>query len=513
MAARQVQKRTASSKAKAKRRHSSWRLLDKKALMAVVFATAFSVVGVSMLLGSRAEPTSGPIKGIAGKCLDNYAQHAVNGNKIELWTCDDSIAQRWRLRDGAIINENGFCLDVQGGRTIKGTLVQLYTCNGTGAQQWAVNKENGTITNPKSGLCLDDQYAKTHDGNQIWIWPCNGTAAQKWTFPMEDATPNIKPPIGLSSDWRLAFNDEFNGRAVDDSKWNLLDKSNFGSTNSDDACYMAKNVATSNGTLKLTAQRQAVQCGGGNPDGGGKSYHFTSGQITTRAQNGPMKYKFKQGYIEARIKAPKGNPYWTAFWLTGPGDGSAPGWPDYGEADITEIVGVRPDATFGTFHYKCADKDGHCSTSPTLYNVTAKSPYGGTNNLGAQLTSKSIYDNYKGGTTDFHIYGFLWEANKISWYVDGRKVRFFDGQNLYRIEQNGSQTLEKTIKQMGDPSIPFKTIFGYPHSIILGLGLGGNYPKSQGYTGKGTATGYSNGNFMADLPSSMEVDYLRIWQP
>ena len=118
----------------------------------------------------------------AGKCIDNASNVKANGNKIRLWGCNGTPAQKWRYTtDQAFVNANGYCLDVKSAGKATKTLVQLYQCNGTPAQKWVI-KSNGSLVNPNSGLCLDDKYAGTADGTQIWIWPCNGTKAQKWTL-------------------------------------------------------------------------------------------------------------------------------------------------------------------------------------------------------------------------------------------------------------------------------------------------------------------------------------------
>jgi hypothetical protein len=127
---------------------------------------------------------TGAIKGIGTKCLDNWRSNKTNGNKIELYKCNTTDAQKWTInKDGTIVNANGYCLDVAGASKKSETLVQLYACNGTVAQKWSIDYTKGAIVNPNSGLCLDDQYGKTDDGNQIWVYTCNGTAAQKWTAP------------------------------------------------------------------------------------------------------------------------------------------------------------------------------------------------------------------------------------------------------------------------------------------------------------------------------------------
>lgn len=330
-----------------------------------------------------------------------------------------------------------------------------------------------------------------------------------------ERTAYAGPPAAPSGKvWQLHWGDDFNGSSVDTAKWNIQDNSNFGSSNHEDQCYKAANTTVSGGSLRLTAQRQTVSCGATNPDTGNSTYYFTSGMVTTRAQGGSMKFKFKQGYAEARVKSPKGNPYWPAFWLVGPNDGSTPGWPDYGEFDILEHYGARPDITTGTLHYKCNGGNGHCKTAPTWYNIKTDSAYGGTSTLGTQITNQASLDAYSGGTSDFQVYGFLWESNRLSWYVNGRKFRYFDGANLYRIEQNGTQTLEATTANMGTPAIPFSTVFGYDHSIHLNLAVGGDGPRYSyyGYTGQDSSGGYTNGNYAASNPGAMEVDYVRIYQ-
>lgn len=145
------------------------------------------LAGLEVLTPAVPQPTPTPVSakaifGIADKCVDNQYGAAVNGNKIQLYTCNKSDAQKWTVQsNGSIVNANGYRLDVKNGARTASTPVQLYQCNGTGAQTWKINS-NGTITNPQSGLCLDDRHSGTADGTQIQIYTCNGTAAQKWTL-------------------------------------------------------------------------------------------------------------------------------------------------------------------------------------------------------------------------------------------------------------------------------------------------------------------------------------------
>lgn len=159
----------------------------------VVALLAVGTIGVLRTTMSYASNITGPITGIGGKCLDNYARLARNGNKIQLYKCNDTPAQQWTIPGDGTIRVQGYCLDVPHASKTEKTYVQLYKCNGTNAQKWDV-KSNGTIVSPISGLCLDDQWANTADENPIWMYHCNGTNAQKWTPPKTSSPTSTPPP-------------------------------------------------------------------------------------------------------------------------------------------------------------------------------------------------------------------------------------------------------------------------------------------------------------------------------
>jgi len=131
--------------------------------------------------------SSGTIKNvIASHCLDNWHSGTANGNKIDLFPCNGTGAQKWIVEDsgtGQIMNSNGRCLAVTGNGTSSRTLVELYACNSASGEVWKINKTTKTIKNPHSGLCLDDKFSSQTPGNQIWAYNCNGGNAQKWNTP------------------------------------------------------------------------------------------------------------------------------------------------------------------------------------------------------------------------------------------------------------------------------------------------------------------------------------------
>jgi chitosanase len=193
-AAKTVKSTRAAKKVVAVSNSKSSLFTNRVSLLIVVLV--FAIVGAVTLVLTRAASSQGEITSAvaARKCLDNSQNKAANNNKIQLYTCNSTNAQKWTVKDNStIVNANGYCLDVAGaGKTAK-TLVQLYKCNNTVAQQWTV-KSDGSIVNPNSGLCLDVKSAGTANGTQIWMWPCNKTVAQKWTIPAKAPTNTTPPP-------------------------------------------------------------------------------------------------------------------------------------------------------------------------------------------------------------------------------------------------------------------------------------------------------------------------------
>ena len=128
-------------------------------------------------------------------------------------------------------------------------------------------------------------------------------------------------PVGVGGNWTMAFSDEFNGSALDTSKWsNCWFSPTCGTMNK--VATSPANVAVANGNLALTlASSTSGALVSSNPkDGASTGYQFTT------------------GYVEARIKFPgnaNGLYNWPAFWSTGQS------WPATGENDIAEVLSAK----------------------------------------------------------------------------------------------------------------------------------------------------------------------------
>ncbi len=316
----------------------------------------------------------------------------------------------------------------------------------------------------------------------IIIDDANASGGKAIAFGAEVTPPSGQPPSIVTGGavWQNKFDENFDGSAVSTARWNVQNNSNYGGGNNEDQCYMAANTTVSGGTLKMVGKRQTVSCGSLNPDTGNNTYYFTSGMVTTRKQGGDLKYKYRHGYTEARVKLPLGNLYWGAYWLVGAGDGSSPSWPAYGEFDIFEQLGAWPDKVESNFHKTGGNigARGHCVNNPPSSTCP--------------LNIKPPNPLVAGGTNNWHTYGFNWTANKLQWFIDGVLVR----------EHTATTTEELTA-------------LGYEHSIHMNLAMGGAGPAWHGYTGRECSDGasYCDGNLNADLPGTMEIDYVKVWQP
>ncbi|MEU4679834.1 lectin [Micromonospora sp. NPDC023737] len=127
-------------------------------------------------------PGVGPVRGLAGKCLDVRGGATADGTQIQLYTCNGSAAQSWTVTANSTIRALGKCLDVSGGGSADGTKIQLWTCNGTGAQNWSAQAD-GTLRNPQSGKCLDVSGNNSADSTPVHLWTCTGAANQRWILP------------------------------------------------------------------------------------------------------------------------------------------------------------------------------------------------------------------------------------------------------------------------------------------------------------------------------------------
>ena len=240
--------------------------------------------------------------------------------------------------------------------------------------------------------------------------------------------------------WQLVWSDEFaqaDGSSPSSSKWNYETGTGSGGWGNNELEYYTSrtnNARIEGGQLVIEARQESY---------GGSSY--TSARLLTKG-----KWSWTYGRIEARIKIPRGQGIWPAFWMLGANIDSAK-WPTCGEIDIMENIGREPTIVHGTIH------------GPG---------YSGGNGIGGPYS-------LPGGAAfadDFHLYAVEWTTNQIKWFVDGQQFFTVTPANL-----PGGTTW----------------VFTQPEFLLLNVAVGGNWPGNP----DGTTT----------FPQRMTVDYVRVY--
>ncbi len=123
------------------------------------------------------------------KCMDDFRSKTANGTKVDIYSCNKTLAQTWvTFPDGSLRRSGGYggvntgkCLDIAGMKNANGTKVQLWSCTGAWNQKWSYLKSAHEWVNPRTGKCLDDPSSSLTNGTQLEIWSCNGGSSQRWT--------------------------------------------------------------------------------------------------------------------------------------------------------------------------------------------------------------------------------------------------------------------------------------------------------------------------------------------
>ena len=137
-------------------------------------------ISVSFNWTINAAVTSGPIKGDRGKCLDDFGGGTANGNKVDIWTCNNTTSQKWTFSGGHLM-ALGKCLN-DASHTGAGTNLVLWGCNTHKGQLWT-HHSNGEYVLELNGLCLTDPSASPVNGTQVQIHVCQNFADQHWSLP------------------------------------------------------------------------------------------------------------------------------------------------------------------------------------------------------------------------------------------------------------------------------------------------------------------------------------------
>jgi beta-glucanase (GH16 family) len=250
----------------------------------------------------------------------------------------------------------------------------------------------------------------------LLVTACGGSSRQATPVP----SPSPQPPSG---EWRLVWSDEFDGpdgSGPDPSRWVYdLGGGGWGYNELQTYTERRENAVIRNGMLAIRAVRERFT----GADGLARDY--TSARLKTLGH-----FVQRYGRFEARLRIPRGQGIWPAFWMLGDDIGSA-GWPACGEIDIMENIGREPLLVHGTLH------------GPG---------YSGGQGIGAAYSTPSG----RPFADDFHVYAVDWEPDAIRWSVDGVVY-----QRRTPADLRGA-----------------RWVFDHPFFLLINVAVGGNWPGS-----------------------------------
>jgi beta-glucanase (GH16 family) len=206
------------------------------------------------------------------------------------------------------------------------------------------------------------------------------------------------------------------GQAPDPNKWKYdIGGSGWGNNERQYYTNSTRNSALDgSGNLVITARRES----------GGFQCHYGTCEYTSARLLTAQTFTQTYGRFEARIKIPRTQGIWPAFWMLGGGN-----WPNDGEIDIMENIGREPSTVHGTIH------------GPG---------YSGGAGIGAAYT-------LSGGqqfADAFHTFTVDWAPDSITWYVDGIQYQ------------------RRTPADLGGNT----WVFNHPFFMIMNVAVGGNWP-------------------------------------
>jgi molecular chaperone DnaK len=121
---------------------------------------------------------TGTVIGPAKKCMDVQNAQPSEGARIQLFACNQSVAQVWNGGSNSSIRAFGKCLTAAGPNAADANLALLRSCDGSAAQKWTM--KSGSLHNRGSKLCLDTLESKAADYTPLVTTSCDGGASQHW---------------------------------------------------------------------------------------------------------------------------------------------------------------------------------------------------------------------------------------------------------------------------------------------------------------------------------------------
>ncbi len=235
----------------------------------------------------------------------------------------------------------------------------------------------------------------------------------------------------------LIWSDEFDGAAgtpPDPAKW-TFDLGAGGWGNHELERYMdARTNVEQDGRGHLVIRATRSRTG-----------EFESARIKTQDR-----FSFTYGRVAARLKLPRGQGMWPAFWMLG-NDIKTAGWPQCGEIDIIENIGREPGTIHGTVH------------GPG---------YSGAHGIGASF----VFEKPESPSDSYHVYAVDWRVNRMDFLVDGVAYQTITPEKL---------------------PAGAKWVYDHPFFLLVNLAVGGSWPGAP--------------DASTVFPQELSVDWVRVY--
>ena len=217
----------------------------------------------------------------------------------------------------------------------------------------------GKVRSSSSGNATFTGY-RAVDRQKLFARKSNGDRTEVDTLMAKTACGGVTTvPRPDSGSWRCTFSDEFDGTALDPTKWGVVQTSDTG-FRSGGECYVdhPDNVSVSNGQLDLTVRALANKFACLSPVDGWVT-RYTGGMVSTNKRLSQTYGRFE---VRARFFGATTIGVQSAVWMW-PTEKTYGDWPKSGEIDIAEYYSKYPDRVIPYVHYAATVYD------PTVTNT------------------------------------------------------------------------------------------------------------------------------------------------
>ena len=285
-----------------------------------------------------------------------------------------------------------------------------------------------------------------------------------WRWALAALALSAAQGRGDDGPWRFVWGDEFEGTAVDSTKWDFDLGNGFWSKSANqwipgwgnaELEYYTRdpeNVFVKDGVLHIRALKKSVE-----------GFKYTSARLKSRKADGGELFAQKYGKFAFRAKLPIGRGLWPALWML-PQTEKYGGWPRSGEIDVMEARGQEPNKVLGTLHF-------------------------GTR-IPANAHESREFVFPSGTIAEWHVYAVEWEPGEVRWAVDDKE---YARQNFWW----SAGALGKDAKPSKTSVKPWPAPFDQPFYLVMNLAVGGNFLGSP--------------DDATPFPAEMLVDYVRVY--